>query len=198
MDVFYTTLLEKASSLELVRVLTLSDAGAREFLKGLRRWQEPGQTDPEAPITSETLEIKALQGKIREANQALHERLTMADERAERLASRQFFQTSSLPIQLIIADKGVDDKLCCLAFMVGSEAYRAGERRQGVVGAHYTEDPALVDMYRNLAVVLMRQSGVAVVWPDQMQDIARLDIAGEAIRLKWAARAHEAETVTAS
>jgi conflict system STAND superfamily ATPase len=163
---FFQTLLSKAERLQKVRILTLDEQGATEFLRGLRSWQEQAREAGEP--TAETLSVDAQLAIIRQARERMYNALASSHAAQPELGSsiRKFAETTSLPIQLIIADQdATSGKQCCLAFMVGSEAYRLGQKNEGVVGAHYSEDPAVVGMYRNLAEVLMSQAGVRQVWP---------------------------------
>ena len=162
----FEALLAKAKELSHVRILTLNKEGATEFLHGLQSWQVQGGDADEH--TSDILSIDEQLKIIEDNRQSMCDALASSDAAKHQAVHcvRTFTETPSLPIQLIIADKGGNSgKECCLAFMVGSEAYRLGKKNEGIVGAHYTEDSAVVSMYRNLAEVLISQTSVSIVWP---------------------------------
>jgi hypothetical protein len=168
-DGFFRMLCNKATTVPVVRILTLSKDGASEFLDGLRALREEAASSSDEVVTEEIPVVKEQLKLLRAARDTMSSQLAQAarsEDASKQSSSRLFCETDSLPIQLLIADRGADSsQLCCLAFMVGSEAYRIKETRQGIIGAHYTEETDVVLMYRNLAEVLMNQPNVNRIWP---------------------------------
>ncbi len=165
-DTFMTAFKTRISDVHMVRVLTLwcdvewyREAGVGDKR---RRDQIPAMEKFIGPIVENREEYRKLvnaDAVLDNMRRAKAEIATIADARGEELGNFDYYEATSLPIQLLIAGlpgKGGqgEDRFGCLTFMVGAEMLPGIET--GEEAGIYTEVNRVVQVYKKVAGALIK------------------------------------------
>lgn len=172
---FYSRLVQKIPTLTKVQVLTVSEDKVSEsfldFLSIRTQYKDFYKKEIDDPYDgSKKSNKEVISKKINIANEDILNKIKnrgqILDNNGDVVlnTSAKFFVTDTLPIQLLITDKGdkssVDHPRGCLVFLVGTAVLAGsvnGDEEQVELG-FYTELPEVINIYENLADALFNQA----------------------------------------